>query len=415
MRMHGMFVKSLAGLLVVAGMAWGIADVSASSGAPERPPLLTKKSGPECVEDRGGHPECGTGFGIENNELAISPDGKNGYLLIPFFDPEGERAEVLTYDRNPSTGSLVQKRGTAGCIARGRRKGCARGRALRSGYEIAISPDGRNVYVSTEYSVAIFDRDPSTGDLTQPAGAAGCITSNPKKNPTCAPARSLGGAIVISPDGRNVYVDGHSLAVFDRDPATGALTQKPGSEGVKPGDGDLLVSPDGRNVYVGTYTGKPAGSEYGTSGIETFDRDPTTGALTRVPGRAGCVSERGYGGCRRGHEFFGVSGLSISPDGRNVYGTGGRFLSDDSGGLMILDRHPDGTLSQRPGSAGCIESERGLEGCGWDRSGSLGQTGDTTVSADGTKLYVFSSFSYERGAVIFARHPSGRLTKAPGN
>src|SRR4029077_17459391 len=93
--------------------------------------------------------ECGTGVGIENSELTISPDGKNGYLLIPFFDANLERAEVQIYDRNPATGSLVQKQGKAGCIAEGRRKGCAQGRGLRSGDGIAISPDGRNVYAST--------------------------------------------------------------------------------------------------------------------------------------------------------------------------------------------------------------------------------------------------------------------------
>lgn len=408
-----MVAKWLAGVLVLAGMTWGIGQASGRTAVTQRPSLLSKGTGAECVKDRNGR-ECGTGVAIEDSELAISPDGKNAYLLIPFFDANLERAEIQTFDRNPATGSLVQKQGITGCIARGRRRGCARGRALREGSEIAISPDGRNVYVSTEDSIAIFDRDPTTGDLTQPAGPAGCITSNLKKNPTCSPARSLGSAMAISPDGLNVYVGGRSLAIFDRDPATGALTRKPGSEGVKPGDGDVLVSPDGENVYVGTFReGGPAPNFYGTSGIETFDRNSTTGALTRVPGRAGCVSEQGRGGCRRGHEFYGVGGLSISPDGRNVYGTGGRFLNNDSGGLMILDRLADGTLRQKPGSAGCIENESGLEGCGWDRSLSLALAGDTTISADGTKLYVFSSRYSERGAAIFTRHPSGLLTKAP--
>jgi hypothetical protein len=408
-----MVVKWLAAVLALGGVAWGIGHVSASSGAPERPSLLTRKSGPECVKDRFGR-ECGTGVGVESSELAISPDGKNGYLLTPFVDANLQRAEVQTYDRNQSTGSLVQRLGTAGCIARGKRKGCAQGRALHYGYAIAISPDGRNVYATTEDSIAIFDRDPSTGNLTQPAGTAGCITSNLKKNPTCAPAKSLDGDIAISPDGLNVYVGGFSLAVFDRDPATGALTQEQGPEGVKPGRADVIVSPDGKNVYKGTFKeGGPGPEFYGTSGIQTFDRDPTTGALTRVPGRAGCVSEKGRGGCRRGHEFYDVGGFSISPDGRHLYGTGGRELSNDSGGLMILDRLPDGTLTQKPGRTGCIENETRSEGCAWDRSLLLREADDTTVSADGKRVYVFGS--YVRIAEVFTRHPSGRLTKAPGD
>lgn len=410
-----MIVKALAAILAVAGLAGGVGYVSNSSRASEQPSLLTRKSGPECLQDRFGR-ECGTGVAIENSELAISPDGENGYLLIPFFDANLQRAEVQTYDRNPSTGSLVQKQGTAGCIAQGRKTACMSGRGLRAGEGIVISPDGRNVYAATENSIVIFDRDPASGDLTQPAGAAGCITSKPQKNPTCAPGKPPGGDIAISRDGLNVYVGGSSLAIFDRDPATGALIQKPGSEGVKPGRGDVIVSPDGKNVYMGTFKeGGPPPDFYGTSGIETFDRDAATGALTRVPSPAGCVSEKGRGGCRRGHELYEfVRGFSISPDGRNLYATGGRVLSNDSGGLMILDRLPDGTLVQKPGNAGCIENEPHLEGCGWDRSLSLREADDTTVSADGKRLYVFGS--YDRDAQqIFIRHPSGRLTKAPGD
>jgi len=40
---------------------------------------------------------------------------------------------------------------------------------------VAASPDGRNVYVaaSTSNAVAEFQRDTTTGALTQPSGAAG--------------------------------------------------------------------------------------------------------------------------------------------------------------------------------------------------------------------------------------------------
>jgi DNA-binding beta-propeller fold protein YncE len=400
-RTPGMVIKSLGAVLAVAGVAWGIGQVSDSSAATAHSSLLSKKSGVECVKDRFGR-ECGTGVGIENSELAISPDGNNAYLLIPFFDSEGERAEIQIYDRNPATGSLVQKQGTAGCIAEGKRKGCAQARGLRFGDAIEISPDGRNVYALTESGIVIFDRDPSTGNLTQPAGAAGCITSDLKRNPTCAPGRSLGAGIAISPDGLNVYTDGGSLATFDRDPTTGALTQKPGSEGAKRlgrGGFGVLVSPDGRNVYASTE--RP-------DRMTTFDRDPTTGALTRVPGRAGCISEKGKGGCRRGHELIGA-GLSISLDGRSVYGADSYGPgAPDYGSLMILERLPDGSLTQRPGRAGCFVL---YEGDGCARANSLSEANDTTVSADGKRVYVFNY--YDSDAAIFTRHPSGRLTEGP--
>ena len=163
----------------------------------------------------------------------------------------------------------------------------------------------------------------------------------------------------------------------------------------------MIVSPDGKNVYGGI--NKP-------DGIETFDRDPTTGALTRVPGQAGCVSEKGRGGCRRGHEFIGVGGLSISPDGRNVYGAESSGPGEpDLGSLMILDRLADGTLTQEPGRAGCLA----MSGEGCARADSLSEANDTTVSADGKRVYVFNH--YDRDAAIFFRHPSDRLTEGPGD
>jgi DNA-binding beta-propeller fold protein YncE len=343
--------------------------------------------------------------GIGNGELAISPDGKNGYLINSFYDDtEREGGDVWIYDRNPATGSLVQKQGTAGCIAQGRLKGCVRGRALRSGHSVAISPDGRNLYASTEESIAIFDRDPTTGELTQPAGAAGCITSSREEYLSCSRGKGLGGfGIAISPDGLNVYVGSHPVTVFDRDPATGALTQKTVSEGTKSVAGDVIVSPDGKNVYVSTYE---------PDRLISFDRDPATGALNRVPGRAGCISEKGNGGCRRGREFS-VFDLSISPDGRNVYGATSHGPGQgDYGAVTILDRLPDGTLAQKKGRAGCIAMFGG-EGEGCARTESLGEADDITVSADGKRVYVY--FFFARSAAVFFRDPSGRLTEDSGN
>lgn len=393
-----MIAKALSGILVVAGMAFGAGHaLGRTSGA--HASLSAKKPARECMTGRFVR-DCGVGITTENRELAISPDGKNAYFTTEFYDNSGEEG-IWIFDRNPATGSLVQKQGVLGCVAQARLKGCAQGSGLYDPLEIVVSPDGRNVYASADETVAIFDRDPDTGDLTQPPGAAGCITSDLKKNPTCAPGRGLWGDIAISPDGLNVYVNGGALAIFDRDPKTGALTQKPGSEGARRigrGGVGVLISPDGRNVYASTE--RP-------DRIVTFDRDPTTGTLTRVPGRAGCISEKGKGGCRRAHELV-RDGLSISPDGRNVYGAESFGPgAPDYGSLMILNRLPNGTLTQRPGRAGCFQIFGEGERCA--RAESLSEAKDSTVSADGKRVYVFNY--YERGAEIFSRHPSGRLTE----
>jgi hypothetical protein len=393
--------KWLSGILVLAGTVWGIGQAPDTSAAPHSS-IALGKAGVPCIEDRFGH-SCGGALSVENDEFVISPDGLSAYRAIPYFGAN-ERSVFWIYDRDPATGSLVQKQGTAGCISDGRRKGCVRGRALSFGYNIVVSPDGRNVYASTQNSIAIFDRDPSTGDLTQPAGASGCITSNQKENPSCALGRGLfSGPIAISPDGLNVYDSGRGLAIFDRDPTTGALTQKPGLEGLVPvkNGGDVLVSPDGANVYVSTYEPER---------LITFDRAPTTGSLTRVPAPAGCISELGKGGCRRGREFA-IGSLTISPDGRNVYGLG--WVASKVGALVILDRLPDGTLMQKPGRAGCIGSESGKNCANPFSLTFLGAENDLSISADGTRVYALEYIGIFEEGVVFTRHPSGQLTEAP--
>jgi len=279
-------------------------------------------------------------------------------------------------------------------------KGCQSGEAFQDGVaSITISPDGRNLYAATYAGVAVFDRDPESGALSQKPGAEGCISSTPKLTPTCAAARGLPGAsdVAVSSEGMNVYAaTPRALVVFDRDPSTGALTQKPSLEGmVLSGAGeDVLVNPDGRNVYVNS------------RGLITFDRDPETGALTSVPGPAGCVSEKGEGGCRRGHEFS-VYYLAISPDGHNVYAAG--EVTQKVGVVDVLDRLPDGTLMQKPGRAGCIGGESGKK-CA--DPGSQGEVRGISASPDGKRVYVFE-YPFPGEGDPLLRHPSGRLTEVP--
>src|SRR5262249_14175023 len=117
-------------------------------------------SGIECLTTPNQRTWCEKGSLLGGNGLlAFSPDGLNAYE-IP-YPPENETRSILhVYDRDPRTGSLVQKSGTAGCIASRPKSGCQTGRALLFGGEVVVSPDGRNVYVSTGGTLAIFDRNP---------------------------------------------------------------------------------------------------------------------------------------------------------------------------------------------------------------------------------------------------------------
>jgi WD40-like Beta Propeller Repeat len=396
-------LAAFAGLSLVGG---------AGAGNRARPRGPSAASGIECKTARTWKTWCEEGSLLGGDGLlAISPDGLNAYEVV--FPLEDEIGVLYVYDRDPATGSLVQKQGTAGCFAERRKNGCQIGRGI--GFtqgKTVISPDGKNVYVSSGGTLAIFDRDPTNGDLVQKVGTEGCINMHPKAEArTCARIFELGGVwdMAFSPDGRYLYVTSAQVLVrLDRDPTTGALTLDPGPgariRGVA--DSSIAISPDGANLYA-------LEGPYDHAQLKTFALDPQTGALTRVPGRAGCVSGKSSDDCRYARMLFGGS-LIISPDGRNVYAANSGLDFKDNGNLLTFDRLPDGTLIQKQGRAGCF-SEGGLimdyKGCA--KTSYIASLVNLGISGDGKTVFVNSEYPFA-SPTLFNRHPSGRLTSAEG-
>jgi hypothetical protein len=120
-------------------------------------------------------------------------------------------------------GELEQKPGTAACVSEtGSGGGCRDGTGLDLAFGVATSPDGESVDVSSAGSgaVAVFDRDPATGALSQKPGSAGCF-SDTGNGGACHDGTALAGAISVeaSPDGSSVYVTAagsDAVAVLDR-------------------------------------------------------------------------------------------------------------------------------------------------------------------------------------------------------
>lgn len=355
-----------------------------------------------CIDDSGDGVTCADGVGLQAAfGVATSPDGRHVYA--------GSDVGVLTvFDRDAETGALTQKAGVAGCIsATGDGVTCASGTGINGLRGVAVSPDGRNVYVAASgvSAVAVFDRDPATGELVQKAGAAACI-ADAGDGVTCADGRGLLGAraVVVGPDGGNVYVagqDGDTLAILHRDASTGALTQDAGVAGCIADAGDgvtcadgvgldvpiaLAVSPDGGNLYVASYV---------SGAVTVFDRDLATGALSQKPGTAGCVTDTGDGvTCADGRALGGLLGVAVSPDGTSVYAT-----SNSYGAVAVFDRTAaTGVLSQKAGPAGCIRNGGGA-GC----ATGVGLVGAiaVAVSPDGANVYATSGSS--RALTVFDR------------
>ena len=356
----------------------------------------------------------GRGEGGANRATLAAPVRISKALLLALL-----ATAALASEATAATGDLTQKPGTAGCVSESGSSGdCTDGKALMWNWQVAVSQDGTSAYVASLQSdgIAVFDRA-LDGTLTQKAGAAGCVTEDGTSGALfteeCTDATALDNtaSVAVSPDGKSVYAaagGSSAVAIFDRAP-DGTLTQKPGIAGCVSEDGTggacadgtalagaswVEVSPDGNSVYV---VGRNSDS------IAIFDRAPD-GTLTQKPGIAGCVSEDGTGGaCANGTATMSVMNVVVSPDGGSLYAA-----SLTGGAISVFDRAPDGTLTQKAGTAGCIAETGGA--CAQGRA--LEQAGEVAISPDGTSVYVASQSS--DAIAIFKRASDGTLTQDPG-
>ena len=107
------------------------------------------------------------------------------------------------------------------CFAQTPASGCTSAPDLESARAVAITADGHNLYVGGGTSIAVFQRDAKTGALTQLAGILGCVSSSGGTG--CGQALGLSGVaqIALSPDARHLYavssISG-SVTAFARDP-----------------------------------------------------------------------------------------------------------------------------------------------------------------------------------------------------
>ncbi len=389
-----------------------IASVLAAGGALAQPPLLQLPGTAGCVSDTGTGGACANGLALAGaHAVAVSPDGRHVYVTAPTDDA------VAVFDRDPQTRTLTQKAGTSACISEtGSGGSCVDHFGIDSPEEVAVSPDGRFVYVASFVSSSVtgFVRNKNTGALSPFVIAGGCVSDTGALCSGVGMALAGAAGLAMSPDGVNIYVasfHSNAVAVISREFSLGRLSQsvpcisETGSGGIC-ADGkalespfDVAVSPDGENVYVASYV---------SDAVAVFSRIAGAGGLSQHSGTAGCVSDTGTGGeCADGVALDGPRSVTVSPDGKNVYA-----VTEGSDSLLIFDRNPGaGALTQKAGTAGCI-SDTGSGGlCADGRA--LDYPFDVVVSADGGSVYVTVGVS--NALLVFDRNPAtGELTQKPG-
>jgi DNA-binding beta-propeller fold protein YncE len=248
--------------------------------------------------------------------LALSPGGAQLYVGC------GNSSSVVVFARDPVTGGL----GFVQAVL-----DAAPSDLLARPFGLALSPDGEQLYVASfgDSSVSVFSRDPVTGSLAFVEAETAGVND---------PAGLWGArSIALSPDGAHLYVTGtldDSLAVFARDPGSGALAFVEVKQDGVDADGlqnprEVVVSPDGTNVYVA------GGAE---NAVAVFARDPGSGTL----GFVGAARE-GVGGVGG---LVQPNGLAVGSDGARLYVAAQGAVGSGSGALVVFARDAaDGALA----------------------------------------------------------------------
>jgi DNA-binding beta-propeller fold protein YncE len=227
--------------------------------------------------------------------------------------------------------------------------------------EVAVSPDGRSVYVTASsgalgdpaYQSYVMQYDVGADGTLSPKSPAMVVApfrvfcSTPGDPTSCSGADFSAGGVAVTPDGKSVYVAGYLSApyalshpgyVLQYDVGAGGTLSPKSPATVRAGGetAGVAVSPDGASVYVANNGGMVSQYDVGAGG-------------TLSPKSPATVFE----------DVGALGGVAVSPDGASVYitssysvlqydaGAGGA-LSPKSPPTVPAGRYPPGAVVVSP-------------------------------------------------------------------
>ena len=192
-------------------------------------------------------------------------------------------------------------------------------------------------------------------------------------------------------------------AFLDRCLNAGASAQAPcTSQAGQTGAYREALSPDGKELYLLVTGGTPPGG--GTAeepAIFTYDRNATTGKVTRRTGPTSCATQSGLAGnCLAVPQLGNPQDIVISPDGASIY-----VSNADSNSIVQLKRSSTGALSAGATCLGQPAACTPVVG--------MGQPHALAVSPDNKTLYARTTQGAGQGTLlVFTRTTSGASTGA---
>ena len=158
----------------------------------------------------------------------LAPDGRQ--LYVP------TTTGIVVLDRDDATGALSQRAGGKGCLNATQLTGCTTEPRVAGALGLTMSADGRHVYAATSGGMVTLARAADGSVAVQSCVREPAIAG-------CAAGSGIQGLsyAAISPDGHDLVASrlggAGGVAIFSRDPATGDLAQRPGVDGCITPDG----------------------------------------------------------------------------------------------------------------------------------------------------------------------------------